>query len=114
MEEKKRNLVFSNNPLYIKSLPGFGWVERDVFMLHACFQIFMDSIEKDGLLESIDWNRDEEYSKIKKKIIILRDWWLERKDKDRLNEIDYSNPAQFEEDSTFLNNLILLRKYLSF
>lgn len=32
--------------LQIKSLPKKQWVDRDEIMLHACFQILTDAIEK--------------------------------------------------------------------
>ena len=110
--EYNKKLTFSNNPVHIKSLPVYGWFERDTLMLHICFQIFMDSLEKDKVLEVINWDCDDKHKNVKNTIIRLRSWWIERRDKDRLNEIDYSNNDQYEEDSKQLHNLMLIRKYL--
>jgi len=112
VESKKRKLAFSNNPVHIESLPKYSWIERDTLLLHIAFQIFIDALEKDKVLEVIDWDSSEEYKKVKRYIIELRNWWMVRKDKDRLKEIDYSDETQYEEDSTYLHMLMLIRKYL--
>lgn len=112
METKKRNLTFSNNPVHINSLPKYSWIERDTLLLHIAFQIFMDALEKDRVLEVINWECNDEYRTVRQYIIELRNWWLQRKDKDRLKEIDYSDEQQYEEDSTHLHMLMLIRKYL--
>lgn len=70
--------------LKIKSLPR-TWVDRDVVMLHACFQILEDCVEK----ESVDTHCNyETYKEYVDEIRFLYNWWQKRKDKDEDDKDD--------------------------
>ena len=46
------------NILKIDTLNG-GWRDKDSVMLHACFQLLSDCIEKEGLLSGhTNWDAD--------------------------------------------------------
>lgn len=95
------------NTLKIESLPD-GWRDKDLILLHACFQLLKDFIEKEKeIIKQINWNCDEETKKAKSEIDFLYSWWLERLDKE--NELD---ETQYEEDNFMLKRLIDVRKYL--
>lgn len=65
--------------LSISTLPSVkeNWVDRDMMMLHACFQILMDFVEKEDGLNHCD------YDSHKETIDVLRDlylWWKNNHD----------------------------------
>ncbi|HPI00219.1 MAG TPA: hypothetical protein PK772_07810 [Chitinophagaceae bacterium] len=96
------------NILYIESLSE-EWCDKDVVMLHACFQLLKDCIEKEKLLNGhIDWNATKEEKAIKKEIEELYTWWINRDFtlEDKINEI------QYHEDNEKLIRLIKIRGYL--
>lgn len=112
---KIKYLFFPNNVLKIKTLPRH-WMDRDEVMLHACFQILCDyverecnneyhaltpiNIEKD--MESYkEWDAESqesmrkgliEQNRITQEILDLYNWWKKRKEtrnkNDPLNETD--------------------------
>lgn len=95
------------NILKIESLPD-SWRDKDIILLHACFQLLKNFIEKEKeIIEQIDWNHDEEIKHAKAEIDVLYKWWLERFDKE--NELD---EKQYEEDNQMLKRLIDVREYL--
>lgn len=77
------------NVLHIKTLSE-GWIDPDLLMLHACFQVLSDFLEKENPFGLISWDHDEEHKEVKTEIIFLYDWWQKRK--------------ILEEDLTILNN----------
>ena len=48
------------------------WIDRDVIMLHACFQILKDCVEKENLFQHSPAYAKSKKGKIAKK---LYDWW---------------------------------------
>ncbi|MTI29262.1 hypothetical protein [Xanthovirga aplysinae] len=104
-----------NNPsqLKIDSLKG-EWCDKDLVLLHACFQLLADCIEKENLLNGhVDWTQNEETILAKKEIEDLYKWWKERVKKELDAEIDpIWTENQYEEDNARLIRLIKVRKYL--
>ncbi len=82
--------------LKIESLPK-GWCDRDIIILHACFQALKDCVEKEDL-----FNHSIAYAKSKNGKIAkeLYDWWETRKD---------SNDDDYEKDTKQLIRLIKIR-----
>ena len=79
-----------------------------MIILHACFQILCDCIEKENLFKShVDWMYDNEHKNAKIEIENLYNWRNKRKfDNDNLENI------QYEEDNQMLKKLIEFRQYL--
>ena len=96
------------NILKIESLPN-GWRDKDDVILHACFQLLKDFVEKEKyVIEQIDWNYDKETQNAKAEIDFLYNWWRER-----FNEEDFDKINQrYEEDNQMLKRLIEIRKHL--
>ena len=97
------------NFLKIESLPD-GWRDKDEVILHACFQLLKDFVEKEKeVIEQIDWKHDEETANAKAEIDFLYSWWLERfheeKDFNKINQ-------RYEEENQMLKRLVDVRKYL--
>jgi hypothetical protein len=72
--------------LKIESLPSAKeWIDRDEIMLHSCFQLLKDCVEK----EKVDTDRDYEANKeFVDEVRFLYNWWEKRKDEwlDNQNE----------------------------
>jgi hypothetical protein len=85
--------------LKIDSLPNKKkWVDRDQIILHACFQILQDCVEK----EKVDTHCNyEEHKDFVDEVRFLYNWWLNRKSN---QEFDNDN-----EDNEMLNRLIKIR-----
>lgn len=97
------------NLLRIESLPD-GWRDKDEIILHACFQLLKDFVEKEKeIIELIDWNHDAETATAKAEIDFLYNWWRERchdeEDFDKINQ-------RYEEDNRMLKRLVDVRKHL--
>lgn len=92
--------------LKIKSLPNnkeVSWLDRDTIMLHACFQLLEDWIEKeDGLNHSCKITYKNIHTELKE----LNDWWQERKESIHGTGIDN------KEDTIMLTRLIKHRTFL--
>lgn len=98
--------------LKIKSLDG-DWCDKDIVMLHACFQLLMDCIKKEKLLDLIDWSISEEAIKAKQEIETLRDWWKERLKLEKKGKLDpIWSEQHYLKDNEMLIRLINVRKYL--
>lgn len=97
--------------LRIKTISG-SWCDKDIVMLHACFQLLMNCVEKENLLQEKQRSDDDESRKnIVSEIEALYDWWKKRRKAARkgLNELD---PAQYAEDTAMLIRLISIRQHL--
>jgi len=95
------------NILKIESLPD-DWRDKDDVILHACFQLLKDFVEKERkIIEQINWEHDAEAKDAKAEIDFLYSWWLQRVDKE-----DDSDERQYEEDNKMLKRLIEIRKHL--
>ncbi|MFY8188903.1 MAG: hypothetical protein ACOVLC_13230 [Flavobacterium sp.] len=102
---------FTGN-LVIKSLHD-GWHDKDIVMLHACFQLFINCIEEENLLSGhINWLHDEEHINAKQEIEALYKWWKFRKELDANEKINGLNENQYLIDNEMLIRLISIRKYL--
>jgi hypothetical protein len=67
-----------------------SWRDKDSVMLHACFQLLKDCVEKENLLDGhTDWNADERHSSAKKEIEELYNWWLTYSESDSLDDENY-------------------------
>ena len=96
------------NTLNIDSL-NQDWCDKDIVMLHACFQLLSDCIEKEGLFRLTDWTVDEQHQQDKQTLEALHQWWLQRRDLDQ--SVDLQHP-QYAEDSQKLTELIRIRHLL--
>jgi len=77
------------------------YVDRDVIMLHACFQILQDCIEKENVDTDCDYDAHKEFVD---EVRFLYNWWLKRK-----VDIDFDNDAQ---DDEMLIRLMKIRSSL--
>ena len=90
-----------------------GWCDKDLVMLHACFQLLSDCIEKEKLLSELtDWNADEEHKHARQEIEELYKWWLDRKGKSKSAKFNDLDKTQYNEDNEKLIKLIKVRQYL--
>lgn len=91
--------------LKVNSLPSVReapWLDRDYIMLHACFQLFVDCVEKEDLFES--WSH-EDYEDVVEELKELYSWWKNYTlHKEPFNEEEYVQEK--------LERLIKLRSYL--
>jgi|WetSurSiteA1Bulk_404760.scaffolds.fasta_scaffold22833_3 hypothetical protein len=90
------------------------WSDKDKIMLHACFQLLKDCIEKEKLLTGfIDWTLDDKSKKVNEEIEYLNNWWIERVQLERNKDIDpVWTAGQYEIDDEMLIRLIKIRRYL--
>ena len=89
--------------LKIESLPfKKEWVDRDEIMLHACFQILKDCVEKEKVDEQCDY---EAHKYFVDEVRYLYGWWKERVKK-------VTTDKQMEEDDTMLLRLMKIRTSL--
>lgn len=95
------------NLLYIESL-DLAWADKDVVLLHACFQLLTDAIEKENLFTGdLDWDFNESSQKAKLELQELYHWWKERRT--LTNELE---KERYEKDTEMLTRLIKIRGYL--
>jgi hypothetical protein len=89
--------------LKIESLPPVKtWVDRDAIMLHSCFQILKDCIEK----EHVDTHCNYEIHKdFVDEVRFLYHWWAKR------SEVIWSDDRH-EEDDEMLLRLMKIRRML--
>ncbi len=100
-----------SNVLSITTLSE-GWCDKDTVMLHACFQLLSDCVEKENLLNGhIDWGHDSKQKAAKTKIQELYDWWQQRKNSNP-GTTDDLEPSTYNEDTEMLTELIKVRQYL--
>ncbi len=70
------------NILKIETL-NESWRDKDSVMLHACFQLLKDCIEKEDLLGGhIDWSANEKHIAAKIELETLYNWWLSYSEQD--------------------------------
>jgi hypothetical protein len=88
------------------------WCDKDIVMLHACFQLLTDCIEKESLLDGhVDWEVDNYSKGAKIEIQFLYEWWMERRSKADHGVKDLTNVG-YESDDSMLIRLIEVRRYL--
>ena len=92
-----------SNILKIDSLHE-NWRDKDSVMLHACFQLLKDCVEKENLLDGhTDWNADERHRLAKKEIEELYNWWLS------YSESDSPDDKKYEYENIMLMRLVTVR-----
>jgi len=84
--------------LEISSLPSERWTDSDFIMLHACFQILQDCVEKEKVDTDCNY---EAHKELVDEIRFLYNWWLVRK------EVVFR-----DDDDIMLNRLIKIRTSL--
>ena len=86
----------------ISSLPNSKeWLDKDVIMLHCCFQLLQDFIEKENGDNHCNYEANKE---LVDEYRFLYNWWLKRKD-------NIFNEKENEDDEMLLR-LIKIRKTL--
>jgi hypothetical protein len=89
--------------LKITSLPNINkWIDRDELMLHSCFQILQDFIEKEKGDEHCNYEAHKDFVD---ELRFLYGWWKNRKNKHTTDE-------QMDEDDVMLIRLIKIRTSL--
>jgi hypothetical protein len=92
-----------SNNLKIDTLDE-NWRDKDSVMLHACFQLLKDCVEKESLLDGhTDWAADEKHCLAKKEIEELYDWWLS------YTESDIPDDESFDIETKMLVRLVKIR-----
>lgn len=88
--------------LRIHSLPNSRhWIDRDKIMLHACFQILTDIVEKECIDTHYNYKAHKEFVG---EVRILYGWWAIRKDNESFDDD--------EKDNEMLDRLIKIRLFL--
>ena len=88
--------------LKIDSLPSANqWIDRDYLMLHACFQILQDCVEKEKVDEHCNYETHKDFVD---EVRFLYQWWLKRKNHERFCNDD--------EDNSMLERLMKIRNSL--
>ena len=96
-----------SNLLKIDSLTE-EWCDKDEVMLHACFQLLVDCIEKEELLTGhTNWNADKKHQNAKTEIETLLSWWKKRKEQNESRDVLCE--SQYAEDDKMLKRLIDVR-----
>ena len=89
------------------------WADNDLMMLHACFQLLTNCIEQEQLLTAIEWQENEATQHAKQELEALHQWWQERSELERQNQLDpIWEKEHYEEDNQMLIRLIKVRQYL--
>ena len=99
------------NVLKIESLPK-GWCDNDEIMLHACFKLLVNCIEKEDLLlnKTFDWKSSKKVIKEKEELKFLYKWWKKRVKND--SSLNTLSESLYKEDSSMLIRLIKIRHRL--
>jgi hypothetical protein len=80
------------------------WRDKDSILLHACFQLLKDCVEKENLLTChIDWDADNPHRHAKAEIEALYQWWLSYK------EPTLPDQGSFDIENQMLTRLINVR-----
>lgn len=100
-----------SNELYIPTLSA-GWCDKDHVILHACFQLLTDFVEKELTVSPwVNWQQDEEHAQAREEIELLYVWW-----KDWLKKLEtprfQHGQADYEKENEMMKRLIEVRKYL--
>lgn len=91
--------------LKITSLPNSKtWIDRDDVMLHACFQILEDCVEKEHVDTHCNYETHKDFVD---EVRELYNWWKIRKNTD-----EYETEISMETDQLMLLRLIKIRQML--
>ena len=100
------------NILHINTINA-DWCDKDIVMLHACFQLLTDFVEKEIAKDRTDWEYDENNKSARKEIDELYSWWKQRITEDEAGKVNpIGNEGQYETDNEMLIRLIKVRKYM--
>lgn len=98
-------LMEPGNILKIETL-GESWRDKDSVMLHACFQLLKDCVEKENLLDGhVDWDYNEGHRSAKQEIEELYNWWLSYEEP----KIGVHDEKSYELENKMLGRLIAVR-----
>jgi hypothetical protein len=97
----------------------WGWIDRDRAMLHACFNLLKDFVEKEmehnvyylpATEYCPEWDQRDQEKEIKE----LYQWWMTDRQKNMDNNPSYFYPKEGEEceDDVMLARLMKIRGYL--
>lgn len=88
--------------LKIESLPKKTerWIDRDQIMIHSCFQLLKDCVEKENVDTHCNYESHKDFVD---EVRFLYNWWLGR------SEMDYISTEQSEEDDEMLIRLMKIR-----
>lgn len=88
--------------LKIDSLPNAKqWIDRDVIILHACFQLLQDCVKKENVDTHCNYKVHKDFVN---EVRFLYEWWLKRK-----NDESFDND---DEDNEMLKRLMKIRQIL--
>ncbi|MCB1044712.1 MAG: hypothetical protein KDC35_17345 [Acidobacteria bacterium] len=91
------------NLLKIETLSN-DWRDKDIILLHACFQLLKNCVEDENLLNChIDWEYDERHRQAKHEIEELYQWWASYVEPPTLDEEGYNH------ESEMLKRLVAVR-----
>lgn len=96
--------------LKIETLPSksIEWIDNDEIMIHSCFQILKNSVEKEHVDTHCNYNSHKEFVD---EVRFLYNWWINKNMKKLSDdEIDYE--IQMKEDDEMLFRLIKIRSSL--
>jgi len=104
--------VHNPETLHIKTLSG-DWCDKDLVMLHACFQLLTDFVEQEKAKDIVDWTHNEETKSAGNEIDELYRWWKQRVLMETDDSIDpIWTEGVYENDNDMLTRLIKIRKFL--
>jgi hypothetical protein len=82
------------------------WCDKDMVMLHACFQLLTDFIGKELISEIIDWEYEDTVRNARKEMDELYKWWKARVDRETDGKLKpIYDEFQYEEDNDMLIRL---------
>ena len=101
-----------NNMLRIDTL-GEGWCDKDNVMLHVCFQILSDAVEKDNLVNKLSEETESWYIDARHEVMELYNWWQSRKNEEtkRFSMSGEEDHDTYLMENTMLKKLIDIRIY---
>ncbi|MFI5137478.1 MAG: hypothetical protein ACHQIM_06600 [Sphingobacteriales bacterium] len=89
------------------------WCDKDIVMLHACFQLLTNFVEEELSKDIANWDYDENVKNARKEIDYLYNWWKDRLRREAEQNLDpIWNKGQYESDNEMLIRLIKVREYL--
>ncbi|MEH0153972.1 hypothetical protein V6R21_07470 [Limibacter armeniacum] len=90
------------------------WSDKDNVMLHACFQLLVDCVENEQLLDGhIDWSVDQLHIHARQELLQLYNWWRKRVEGEKQGEIVQTmDEVQYQIDDEMLIRLIKVRRFL--
>ena len=90
-----------------------GWYDNDEIMLHACFYLLKNFIEKEKPFRCSSWKQNEEHSSARNELIFLYKWWKKRKKIERSHDmLNNKLHPQNIEDNEMLMRLVKIRLFL--